>query len=383
MTPRIAYLPGDGIGPEVLAVARHVLEAAGFRAAWVELPVGWNEWCERGDPLPRETLDGMRTTEAALFGAITSKPAAEAERELVPRLRGTGLRYESPILRLRREFDLAINFRPVRNLSGSPHAHRDPMDLVLFRENTEDLYVGVEAHPFPADLREAWARHVPEERLPPAGEGTAVSTRVITRRATERVVRAAFAYARAHGRHTVTLVEKPNVLRATGGLVHAVFRSVAEEHPELEAEELNVDAACALLVRDPAAFDVVVATNLFGDIFSDIAAEVAGGLALAAAANLGDGYAVFEPVHGSAPPLAGKNLANPLGAVLAGALLARHLGRIDVAERVEGAVSHLVAEGRLMPPDLGGSARTEEVAQALLRQLEGASTVVASGASRP
>lgn len=364
---RIAYLPGDGIGPEVLGVARRVLEAAGFEAEWVELPIGWKEWCEHGEALPSETLRAIRTTEAGLFGAITSKPDDEAERELAPHLRGRGLRYRSPILRLRQELGLWANVRPARTMAGRNTSH--PIDLVLFRENTEGLYSGIESAAFTPELRNAWANVVPSAKLPATGPDTAVSLRVVTRAATEHIVTAAFEYAAANGRRRVTLIEKANVLRATGGLVRTVFHEIARAHPTIKADELHVDAACAQLVKDPTRFDVVVATNLFGDIFSDVAAEVAGGLPLATSCNRSETYALFEPVHGSAPDIAGRGLANPLGAVLAGAWLARHVGEEGVGRAVEVAVERILMDGQTLPFDLGGSASTRMIETALLRQL--------------
>lgn len=363
---RIAYLPGDGIGPEVCAVARCVLEAAGFQAEWVELPIGWREWCERGEALPQATLDALRTCDAGLFGAITSKPDDEAQRELAPRLRGKGLSYRSPILRLRQELDLWANIRPVVTHGGNPNNLSPTVDLVLFRENTEGLYAGVEAHPFPTAVRDAWRAARPSAPLPAAGEDTAVSLRVVTRKATERIVRAAFEYATAEGRQKVTLIEKSNVLRATGGFVRRIFYEVAKGFPSIQTEDVHVDAACAEAVRRPQRFDVVVATNLFGDIFSDVAAEVAGGLPLATACNRGDRFALFEPVHGSAPDIAGKGIANPLGAVLAAAWMARYAGQESVAERVESAVNTLLLERRALPRDLGGSTDPLGVQEALL-----------------
>lgn len=366
---RVAYLPGDGVGPEVLAVARDVLTAAGFDADWVEAPVGWDQWRRHGDALPANTLRAAHSADAVLFGAITSKGAPEAEAELDPSLQGQGLRYRSPILRLRRDLALHTNVRPVRAWPGNPHAVRPDVDLVVFRENTEGLYAGLELHPFPSSVREAWATADPGSVVPDAGDDTAVALRVVTRRATRRLIEAAFRYALEHGRSKVTLVEKANVLRMTGGLVRQVFHEVAGEHPEIATHEMHIDAACARLVREPATFDVVVATNLLGDILSDVAAEVAGGLALAPSGNLGEDHALFEPVHGSAPDVAGTGRANPIGAVLAGAMLARHVGQEDVASRVEAAVASLLAEGSTRTPDLGGSATTSQVADALIQRL--------------
>jgi 3-isopropylmalate dehydrogenase len=365
--PRIAYLPGDGIGPEVLAVARRVLEAAGFRATWVDCAVGWSEWQRHGEALPAATLAACKESDAIFFGAITSKPADVAEQELAPGLRGRGLQYRSPVLRLRQELELFANIRPIQSYAGNPRNLREDVDLVIFRENTEDLYAGVEARPFPASLRAAWAATNPGANLPSAGPDTAVSLRVITRAATERLVRAAFEHARTHRRTRVTLVEKPNVMRATGGLVREVFFAVAKEFPGLHAHEENVDAACAHLARSPQDYQVIVATNLFGDILSDLAAEVAGGLPLAASANIGARHALFEPVHGSAPDIAGRGVANPLGAVLAGAMMASHVGQPEVSRRIDAAVRATIRRAQMGPADIGG--KTADMEQALLAGL--------------
>ena len=366
---RVAFLPGDGIGREVLPAARTVLEAAGFKPEWVELPVGWDEWRRNGDALPAATVAAMRKTEAAFFGAITSKGPAEAQKELAPTLQGKGLLYASPILRLRKIFDLSTNIRPTRTFEGNPNNLRGAVDMVVFRENTEDVYAEVEAHPTPATLVDAW-RHAGAraEDLPAPGPDTAMTARVITRKRTEAIVRAAFDYAAKNKRRGVTLLEKANVMRKTGGLVLETFRTVAAQFPKIDSEELQIDAACALCVRDPRRFDVVVATNLFGDIFSDLAAEVAGGLGLAPSANIGAKYAIFEPVHGSAPDIAGKGIANPVAAILTGALLARHLGEAAVADRIESAVSSWFKTGPFTA-DLGGTARTLEAAQGIMRIL--------------
>lgn len=368
---RVAYLPGDGIGREVLPVARKVLDAAGFQADWVELPMGWDEWRTHGDALPASTLAALRRCDAGLLGAVTSKPDAEAERELAPSLRGRGLRYRSPIVRLRQELNLYANVRPIRSYLGNPRNLSDDVDLVIFRENTEDLYAGLETRGFPQTLAEAWRQAAPDARIPPIGNSTAITGRVITRQATERLIRGAFEYASREGRKKVTLVEKANVMRATGGLVREIFQEVAAGFPSIEAAEENIDAACARLVRRPGDFDVLVATNLFGDILSDIAAEVAGGLPLAPSGNLGDGFGLFEPVHGSAPDIAGRGVANPLGAVLAAAMLARHLGQQEMAEAVEQAVARLVAHGRFRPRDLGGTTSTSDVGDALSAAIRG------------
>ncbi|MEK6974714.1 MAG: isocitrate/isopropylmalate family dehydrogenase [Candidatus Thermoplasmatota archaeon] len=347
--PCIAVLPGDGIGPEVTSVSVHVLQAAGFNGSFTEHPVGWSEWCARGEALPAATLQACRDADAILFGAITSKTEDEAQAELAPHLRGKA-RYTSPILRLRKELALFANVRPCKG---------NGMDLVLFRENTEGLYAGFERAAAGEDLASLF---------PGLPADAAVSLRVITPKGARRICEAAFAYACAQGRKRVTLLEKANVLRETGSLVRRAFVDAAKRHPTLTADELHIDAACARVVSRPDDFDVVVATNLFGDIFSDVAAEVSGGLPLAASASVGDRHLLFEPVHGSAPGIAGKGVANPLGAVKAAAMMADRLGQAEVAQRIEAAVAQVIVSPR-RPVDLGGKSNTAEVEAELLRCL--------------
>lgn len=343
--PHIAVLAGDGIGPEVTSVAVRALLAAGFQATFSEHAVGWSQWCAHGEPLPAATLEACRKADAVLFGAITSKPDDQAQAELSPALRGR-VQYRSPIVRLRRELDLFANVRPVEGPG---------IDLVIFRENTEDLYAGFESRPIPPALAELFPGL-------PTGNDAAVTLRLITRLGATRICESAFAFAQANGRKRVTLVEKANVMRATGGLMREAFAAVSARYPGIRTDEQHADAACARLVKDAGSFDVIVAANLFGDILSDVAAEVAGGLPMAASANLGERHALFEPVHGSAPDIAGQGIANPLGAVKSAALMARHLGQIAVAQRIEQAV---VAVATSSPP----GTLTRDIEQALLDAL--------------
>lgn len=350
--PRIAVLPGDGIGPEVTGVAVRVLQAAGFEGTFTEHPVGWSEWCARGEALPAATLQACRDADAVLFGAITSKPEDQANAEVAPALRSKA-RYRSPILRLRQELDLFANVRPC-NGNG--------MDLVLFRENTEGLYAGFESFTLTPALAAAF---------PGLPDDAAVSLRVVTRRGARRICEAAFAHAAATGRRKVTLLEKANVLRETGSVMRTAFQAAARAHPGIATEELHVDAACARVVSHPADFDVVVASNLFGDIFSDVAAEVSGGLPLAASASFGERAMLFEPVHGSAPDIAGRGLANPLGAVRAAAMMAGRLGQHQAEARIDSAVATVLQDRSARPADMGGRATTAQVEAALVAQLEG------------
>lgn len=366
--PRVLYLPGDGIGPPVLASARRVLEAAGFETEFVEAAIGWEHWRRDGEALPAETLRLARETDCAWFGAVTSKPPREAEVELAPRWRGRGRRYESPIVRLRRELDLFANVRPCLAWPGNPANLREGVDLVVVRENTEDLYAGVELRPVPPSVREALREAAPAfgPFAAEAPDDLAASVRVTTRRGVTRAAEHAFVLA-ARRRGRVAFVEKANVLRATGGLAVEAVEEVARRHPDVVLTVESPDAAAMGLVRRPEAYDVLLATNLLGDILSDLAAAVTGSIGLAPSANVGHRYALFEPVHGSAPDLS-PGTANPLAAVLSGAMMLDWLGRGDAARRVRAAVGEVVARGP-RTPDMGGSASTTQVERALAEAL--------------
>lgn len=370
--PRIALLPGDGIGGEVLDAALRVLDAVGFRAEYVRSDIGWEFWKREGEALPSRTIEVLKGCRAALFGAITSKPAPEAEAELVPELRGCGIRYRSPIVRLRQEFNLYAAVRPCRAFAGNPRNVRHDVDLVIFRENTEGLYAGLEWLPVPeglargiSDSRPEYARHV-RAWSDFGASNVALSMRVTTRGASERIIRAAFDYAVRERRRRVTLLEKPNVLRETGGLMTKVFREIAAGYPSIEAVEANVDAACMQLVTDPARFDVLVAENMFGDIVSDLAAGLVGGLGFAPSSNIGPDLAIFEPVHGSAPDIAGRGIANPIAMILSAAMMLRHLGEHERASRITAGVERVIAEGLVNTCDVlgpGASGTTEGIAR--------------------
>lgn len=364
--PRIAVLAGDGIGAEVMASAQRVLRGVGFEGEFVEGDVGWRFWCEEGDALPARTIGLLERCDACLFGAITSKPAAEAEAELRPGLRGKGLRYTSPIVRLRQHFDLFAAVRPCRAFAGNPLNIRDDADIVVFRENTEGLYGGIEWSPLPpalgAQMADPETGHPGRMRrwLEIDPSDVALSTRLMSRVGCERIARAAFEFAQANGRRRVTLLEKPNVLRETGGLMTRAFRSVAVGFPSIEACEANIDAACMQMVTDPTRFDVVVAENMFGDIVSDLAAGLVGGLGFAPSANLGESLAVFEPTHGSAPDIAGRGIANPTAMILSAAMMLDWLGQRGAGDRIRAAIASLVADGLIDTPDVvrGASSST-------------------------
>lgn len=360
---RIAWLPGDGVGPEVCAAARLVLDTVGFAAAYLPGDIGWECWRHEGDALPERTLSLLRATDCAFFGAITSKPAAAAARELDPVLQGLGLTYRSPIVRMRQLLDLYVCLRPCRAFPGNALNYRDGIDLVVFRENTEGMYCGVE---FDRPPEEFYA--VPRMHAVP--RDAAISLRSITRRASERIVEAAFRYAAEHGRRKVTAVHKANVLRSTCGLFLEAAESVAARYPRIQFETANVDAICMWLLKNPLHYDVIVTTNLFGDILSDLCAQMVGGLGFAYSGNLGERYAVFEPTHGSAPKYAGQRRVNPLATILAAQMMLEWLGERDKARRIESAVGRVIAEGRARTYDMGGQTSTLEMAEAVCAALE-------------
>lgn len=367
---RIALLPGDGIGRDVMDAARIVLEKIDLDAEYLEGEVGWELWKREGNPLPERTVKLLKSTDCCLFGAITSKPKEEAEQELAPELKGKGYTYSSPIVTLRQLFDLYINMRPCKAYPGNPLNYRDDIDLVVFRENTEDLYAGVEFYPLPDGVRRALETHPKMKRFAevPSDE-IALSCRIITKRGAERIARAAFEYAKKTGRKSVTIVEKPNVLRETSGLMVRIAREVAKDYPGIELREANIDSMMMWLVKNPQDYSVIVTSNMFGDILSDLAGQLVGGLGFASSANIGDHYALFEPVHGSAPKYAGQYKVNPMAMLLTVRLMLEWLGKQEEAINLEQAIASVIKEGRVRTYDMGGSASTLDVAREVARRL--------------
>jgi isocitrate/isopropylmalate dehydrogenase len=368
---RIAWMPGDGIGRDVMEAARLVLDRLALDAEYPPADIGWEFWRTEGDALPQRTIDLLRTCNCAMFGAITSKPKEEAAAELKADLRGKGLVYRSPIVRLRQLFDLYVNLRPCKAYPGNPLNYREGIDLVVFRENTEDLYAGVEFHPLPDPLRAALEAGSPAMAAfrDASAEDIAVSLRILTRRGCRRIVRRAFEYARERKCPSVTLVEKPNILRETSGLITREARSIAAEFPEIPLWEANVDAMTMWLVKNPQDYSVLVTTNMFGDIISDLAAQLVGGLGFASSGNIGDTFAVFEPTHGSAPKHAGRNKVNPIATLLAVKLMLDWLGETRRSEVLEQAVAGVIAEGKARTYDMGGTSTTLDVAHAVAERL--------------
>ena len=359
---RIAWLPGDGIGVEVCDAARMVLDAVGFHADYIHGDIGWELWKKEGEALPARTVELMKSTDCAFFGAITSKPAPEAARELAPELQGQGLRYRSPIVRMRQMFDLYICLRPCKAFPGNPLNYRDGIDIVVFRENTEGMYIGVEYDKAP----EVFLQDPGMSRIPP---DAAISIRSVTRQGSRRIVESAFQHADKHGRRKVTAVHKANVLRSTCGLFLEAAKEVAARYPRIEFDTANVDAICMWLLKNPHSYDVIVTTNLFGDILSDLCAQLVGGMGFGYSGNIGAKYAVFEPTHGSAPKYAGMNKVNPIATILAAKMMLEWLGETEKAIDIERAVAAVIASGAVRTYDLGGSATTAQMAQAVVNAL--------------
>jgi len=328
----VVLIPGDGIGPEVTAAARDVVRAAGADIVWVEAAAGLDAAERFGDPLPAATLDEIRHYRVALKGPCTTP---------------VGKGYRSINVRLRQELDLYASVRPVNSLPGVavPYAN---VDLVVVRENTEGLYSGLEHYVVP---------------------GVVEGLRIVTKKAAERIVRFAFELARHAGRHRITLCHKADVLPQSDGLFLATARQVADDYPFLEFSEVKVDSLCMQLALDPTRFDVLVMENLFGDVISDLCAGLVGGLGLVPGSNIGTRYAVFEAVHGSAPDLAGKGLANPIAVIRSAALLLEHIGQPRAGQAIEEAVRRTLRAGRGLTRDLGGNGTTASLTEQVIAHL--------------
>jgi NADP-dependent isocitrate dehydrogenase len=368
---KIAWIPGDGIGLDVLEAAKIVLETIQLDAEYVHGDIGWEFWCREGDALPARTIDLLNNVEAALFGAITSKPVKAAQEELSPELKDKGLVYRSPIVRMRQSFDLYICLRPCKAYPGNPLNYREGIDLVIFRENTQDLYSGVEFSPVPQELHDvlqklsqpfAAFKDVPLEDM-------AISNKIVTRKGSERIIRAAFDYARRNKRRKVTVIHKANVVRATEGMFLDIAKEIHKEYPDIEMDDANVDAMSMWLLKNPENYDVLVATNMFGDIISDLAAQMVGGLGFGCSGNIGENLGVFEPSHGSAPKYAGQYKVNPIATILSVKMMLDWLGEQEKAEAVDLAIAAVIKERTVRSYDMGGSSSTLEMAEAIAAKL--------------
>ena len=334
----ITLIPGDGIGPAIMEAAVRVIEATGVKVEWDRQLAGMAAVEKHANPLPDQTLDSIRKNRIAFKGPLTTP---------------VGGGYRSVNVTLRQTFNLYANVRPALSFEGTDTPFKN-VNLVTIRENTEGLYAGIE-HFIKVD----------EEKI------AAESTAVITRRGSERIIEYAFEYARKAGRKKVTLVHKANILKCTSGMFLEIGRDIAPNYPDIEFDDRIVDACCMQLVMKPEMFDVVVTTNLFGDILSDLASGLVGGLGLTAGANIGADAGIFEAVHGSAPDIAHLGIANPTATILAGAMMLEHLGELEAARRVEQAVRDVIREGVDLTPDLrkGSTFGTDHLADAIVKKL--------------
>ncbi len=392
----VVLMPGDGIGKAVLPEAVRVLDAVGFEADYVHGDIGWDFWCNEGNPLPDRTIKLLEEHKIGLFGAITSKPNSAAVSELKPELQNKGLVYYSPIVTMRQRFNLDICLRPCKTFKGNPlnFIRKGPGDTVeepivnvaIFRQNTEGMYGGVEWTNPPQQVYDALMTHprmktnfgtVPKEDL-------AISTRICTKGATTRIVRAAFEYAKKYGYKSVTVAEKPNVLRETSGMFLKIAQDMQKkEFPEIQLWDTNIDAQMMWLTKNPEDYGVIVNENMFGDIVSDGFAGLVGGLGFACSANVGAEVAVFEPTHGSAPKYAEYpvSIVNPIAMILSACMMLEHIGENDKADRIYKAVEQVVSEGKVRTYDMmkmrgtekvvtQGAASTTQMADAIIAKLK-------------
>ena len=402
----VVTMPGDGIGNQVLPEALRVLKAAGFDAEYVHADIGWDCWCREGNALPERTIDLLAKHKLGLFGAITSKPKKQAEAELRPELRGKGYSYFSPIVTMRQKFNLDTCIRPCISFPGNPlnfirrrsdGGVEEPfVNVIVFRQNTEGLYAGVEWTNPPEQVRAALSLHPkfkPFASVP--GSDLAISVRIITRQAARKICKAAFEWARKYGYKSVTICEKPNVLRETSGMMEEEAKAVSKDYPGIALWSTNIDAQTMWLTKNPEDYAVVVASNLFGDVISDAFAGLIGGLGFAASGNIGEDVAVFEPTHGSAPKYAELDppIVNPIAMFLSAVMMLDHIGEVEKAQRIREAIAAVVKDGEVRTYDMmripggaqaiaQGAASTIEMTDAVLEKLGTAPEPVLAGAGR-
>lgn len=392
MIRKIVTLPGDGIGKIVLPEAIRVLDAVGFKAEYIEGDVGWEFWVKEGNPLPERTINLFEEHRVALFGAITSKPKDVATNELSPELQGRGLVYYSPIVKLRQHFKLDICVRPCKSFKGNPlnfirrtaNGFEEPeIDVVIFRQNTEGLYSGVEWTNPPPEVRKALETHTKMEAYSDVkSEDLAISVRIFSRPACRRIIREAFEYAKKFGYKSVTVAEKPNVIRETSGMMREEAKKIREDYPDVDLYFTNIDAQMMWMTKNPEDYDVIVAGNMFGDIVSDGFAGLTGGLGFARSANIGKDCAIFEPTHGSAPKYEKlkPSIVSPFAMILSASMMLDYLEEYDEAIAIRNAIARVVAEGEVRSYDMlklkgggevlsQGAASTSEITDAIIESL--------------
>ncbi len=361
----IVLMPGDGIGKTVLPEAVRVLEAVGFEADYLHADIGWDFWCKEGNPLPERTVKLLEEHKLSLFGAITSKPKAAAMQELAPELQNKGYVYYSPIVELRQHFNLDICIRPCKTFKGNSlnfirrgydgTIEEPGVDVVIFRQNTEGLYCGVEWTNPPDQVYAAFNTHpkmknfaaTPKEEL-------AISARIFSKKACERIIRAAFEHAKQYGYKSVTLCEKPNVIRETSGMMLHIAMEMVKEYPGIELWDTNIDAQMMWLTKNPETYGVIVCGNMFGDIVSDGFAGLVGGLGFACSANIGQEVAIFEPTHGSAPKYADFEtpIVNPIATILSAGMMLDYIGETVKADKIREAIAKVIQAGQVKTYDM-------------------------------
>jgi 3-isopropylmalate dehydrogenase len=386
-------MPGDGIGQTVLPEAIRVLDKVGFKAEYVHADIGWEFWCKEGNPLPDRTIELIKKHKVGLFGSITSKPKTEAAKELHPDLQGKGYTYYSPIVGMRQLFKLDLCIRPCISFPGNPlnfvrrgadgKLEEPYVNVVIFRQNTEGLYGGVEWTNPPKQVLDAMATHPKFKAFadtPP--EELAISTRIFTQAACNRIVEEAFKWAKKFGYKSVTICEKPNVIRETSGMMLQTGRRIQKQYPDIQLWNTNIDAQMMWLTKNPEDYGVIVSGNMFGDIVSDGFAGLVGGLGFARSANVGKEVAVFEPTHGSAPKYEElkPSIVNPMAMILSACMMLDHLNELEKSERIRKAITDVIAEGKVRTYDMlkltggpdvikKGAASTEQVTDAILERL--------------
>ncbi len=393
MKRTIVTMPGDGIGKVVLPESIRVLHAVGFDAEYIHGDIGWDFWMKEGNALPQRTIDLLEKNKIGLFGAITSKPKDKADAELDPSLKGKGFVYYSPIVTMRQHFDLDLCIRPCKSFIGNPlnfirkkldGGFEEPtVDVVIFRQNTECLYCGVEWTNPPKQVRDAFETHPRMKAFKNvAGEDLAISSRIFTRGACQRIAHAAFEYAKKFGYKSVTICEKPNVIRETSGMMEAEAKKISKEFPDIALWSTNIDAQMMWLTKNPEDYGVIVAGNMFGDIVSDGFAGLVGGLGFASSANIGKEVAVFEPTHGSAPKYEKlyPPIVNPIAMIMSVCMMLDYIGETEKSKRIMDAIANVVAEGKVRCYDMmkltGGSdvfkhgaATTMQMTDAIIEKL--------------
>ncbi|HHU48039.1 MAG TPA: isocitrate/isopropylmalate family dehydrogenase [Bacteroidales bacterium] len=392
----IVAMPGDGIGKIVLEECIRLLDAAGFEADYVNGDIGWDFWCKEGNPLPARTIELLEKHKIGLFGAITSKPKDKAEAELAPELRNKGLVYFSPIVTMRQRFKMDICMRPCKAFKGNPlnfirrtadGGFEEPLvDTMVFRQNTEGLYGGVEWSNAPDIVWDAMMTHKNFEKNfsgHPRNE-VFISTRILTKKYSERILRAAFDYAKERNLKGITVCEKPNVIRETSGMILKLAQDIAKkDYPEISVWDTNIDAQMMWLTKNPEDYNVVVSTNMFGDILSDGFAGLVGGLGFASSAQFGEsGVAVFEPTHGSAPKYADYEIpiVNPIAMFLSACMMLDYIGEKELSQKIQNAIATVIKEGKVRTYDMmklrgsqdvihKGAASTKQMTDAVIAKL--------------